>query len=77
MDYLTNLFVALGMDSVTARRRALLAYPMYSGHAQLARTDPGAVPAPGPARQTYLDSVLATLLMPESPPAGQSSGPLG
>ena len=77
MDYLTELFASLGMDPGTARLRALLAYTMYLGHAQLARTDPDAVPAPGPARQTYLDSVLATLVTPESPPADQSSGPLG
>jgi AcrR family transcriptional regulator len=64
IGYLTDLFSGLGFDPVQANRRALLAYTMYLGHAQLARTDPDAVPSAGPDRMAYLDSVLATLMAP-------------
>ena len=64
IDYLTTLFRTLGFDPAQADRRALVAYTTYLGHAQLARTAPDAVPQGGPARQAYLNAVLATLLGP-------------
>jgi hypothetical protein len=62
LDYLRSQFRELGFDEARADRRALLTYTTYLGHAQLARTVPGAVPTGGPARAAYLESVLATLL---------------
>ena len=62
------------MDSVPARWRAPLG---YLGHAQLARTDPDAVPAPGPARPADLDSVLGTLVTPRVPPRISLAGHWG
>jgi AcrR family transcriptional regulator len=61
IGYLRELFAGLGFDPAQAQRRALLAYTTYLGHAQLARTDPEAVPTGGPARQSYLDWLLHTM----------------
>jgi AcrR family transcriptional regulator len=60
LDYLTDLFVALGFPPDEARQRSLLAYTAYLGHAQLAHATPGATPA-GDALPTYVDAVIATL----------------
>jgi AcrR family transcriptional regulator len=60
LGYLTRLFAELDFDGPQAKRRALLAYTTYLGHAQLARTAPGTVPT-GSARIIYLDSVLTAL----------------
>ncbi|WP_051581171.1 TetR/AcrR family transcriptional regulator [Pseudonocardia acaciae] len=65
LDYLTALFTELGFDPARSRRRAMLAYTTYLGHAQLARTDPAAVPAGEEERRAYLESVLAALLAPD------------
>lgn len=61
LGYLAGLFAELGFDADEARRRALLAYTTYLGHAQLARTAPAAVPV-GAQREAYLESVLAALI---------------
>lgn len=58
--YLAGLFTELNFDADESRRRALLAYTTYLGHAQLTRTAPAAVPV-GPHREAYLQSVLTTL----------------
>jgi AcrR family transcriptional regulator len=76
IDYLTSLFTELGFDPVQAGQRALLAITTYLGHAQLARTNPGAVPGSGPARQAYLDSVLATLVAPTPPNTSPDAPPV-
>lgn len=68
LDYLAGLFAELGFDTERARRRALLAYTTYLGHAQLARTAPEAVPTADHGRQAYLESVLDTLIAPERGP---------
>ena len=60
LSYLAALFAEMGFDADESRRRALLAYRTYLGHAQLARTAPAAVPT-GPHREAYLESVLAAL----------------
>ena len=60
LSYLAALFAEMGFDADESRRRALLAYTTYLGHAQLARTAPAAVPT-GPHREAYLESVLAAL----------------
>jgi AcrR family transcriptional regulator len=64
---LVTLFGELGLPPATARRRALLAYSAYLGHAQLSHTTPGLLPRGRAARHGYLDEVIATLT---SRPAG-------
>ncbi len=61
LGYLAELFGQCGLPPDDARRRALLAYTSYLGHAQLARTAPGSVPV-GEEREAYLQSVLSALL---------------
>jgi AcrR family transcriptional regulator len=58
---LVTLFGELGLPPATARRRALLAYSAYLGHAQLSHTTPGLLPRGPAARHSYLDEVIATL----------------
>lgn len=60
LSYLAGLFAELGFVADEARRRALLSYTSYLGHAQLARTAPAAVPV-GPQRDAYLELVLTSL----------------
>jgi AcrR family transcriptional regulator len=56
-----RIFAGIGFRPAQARRRALLAYSAYLGHAQLAHALPGVLPATGPARQAYLHDVLRAL----------------
>jgi hypothetical protein len=56
-----RLFARLGFRPAEARRRALLAYSAYLGHAQLAHSTPVFLPATAHARQAYLDHVLRML----------------
>ena len=58
---LVTLFGELGLPPATARRRALLAYSAYLGHAQLSHTTPGLLPRGPAARHSYLDEVITTL----------------
>jgi AcrR family transcriptional regulator len=58
---LVTLFGELGLPPATARRRALLAYSAYLGHAQLSHTTPEVLPRGRAARQSYLDEVITTL----------------
>ena len=60
LDYLTTAFVDLGFPAEPARRRALLAYTAYLGHAQLARATPDEVPR-GPDLVAYVAEVVAVL----------------
>jgi AcrR family transcriptional regulator len=60
LDYLTELFVALGFPADAAAQRSLLAYTAYLGHAQLAHATPDATPS-GDALPAYVDTVIATL----------------
>ncbi len=59
--YTRKLFLDLGFESTDAADRARMAYAMYVGHPQLARTLPGAIP-PGKQLSSYLDSILDRLL---------------
>jgi AcrR family transcriptional regulator len=63
---LVTMFGELGLPPATARRRALLAYSAYLGHAQLSHTTPGLLPRGPAARRRYLEEVVTTLT---SPPA--------
>jgi AcrR family transcriptional regulator len=60
LDYLTQVFAGLGFPPDDARRRSLLAYTAYLGHAQLAHATPQAVPT-GDELAAYVDAVIATL----------------
>ena len=59
LEYLTAQFAELGFGPDDARRRGLMAYTVYLGHAQLAHATPSAAPADLPA---YVDTVIAVLL---------------
>ncbi|MFG2668465.1 TetR/AcrR family transcriptional regulator [Streptomyces sp. NPDC048387] len=66
IGYLAHLFALLGFPPTEARRRGVLAYTSYVGHAQLAHAAPASVPA-DPA---YLATVTEALLK------GPAAGPL-
>jgi AcrR family transcriptional regulator len=71
LDVLNRLFRRLGHRPADARRRALLAYSAYLGHAQLAHSTPSVLPPPGTAARTvYLDLVLDRLVGPAAPSDG-------
>jgi AcrR family transcriptional regulator len=59
----------LGFPPAEARRRALLAYSAYLGHAQLARSTPGVLPATRAGRRSYLDDAVGALTARLSPAA--------
>lgn len=63
IDYITGLLTASGFPPGQARRRGLLAYTAFLGHAHLASTSPELVPI-GADRRDYVDSVVATLTRP-------------
>ncbi len=60
LGYLSAQFAELGFDPDDARRRGLLAYTAYLGHAQLAHATPAVVPGPGDL-PAYIDTVITTL----------------
>ncbi len=61
MEYVARLFAELGFPPEEARRRSLLAYSIYLGHAQLAHSVPQLLPE-GEERLRYLESTMAALL---------------
>ncbi|MDT0444158.1 TetR/AcrR family transcriptional regulator [Streptomyces johnsoniae] len=61
LDYLTGLFVELGLDAAEARIRSVQTYSGYLGRAQLARAVPD-VMSHGEDNRRYLDAVLESLL---------------
>lgn len=63
LAYLAGLFVELGFPADDARRRSVLAYTAYLGHAQLTHATPGAVPH-GAELRGYVDAVIDTLAGP-------------
>lgn len=70
LEYLTRLFQELGLSAEAAQNHALLTYSAYLGHAQLAHSTPGVLPASTEARRQYLNLVLAALAPPPSAAAG-------
>jgi AcrR family transcriptional regulator len=58
---IVSLFESMGFPADAARRRALLAYSAYLGHAELAHSTPDLLPAEPTERQAYLDDVLHAL----------------
>lgn len=61
LAYSTSLFARLGFGAAEARRRALLVYSAYLGHAQLAHATPQVLPRSRAGSRAYLDHVLAAL----------------
>jgi AcrR family transcriptional regulator len=68
MDYCAGLFAQLGLGPAESRRRALLAYSAYLGHAQLAHSTPDVLPRSRAAKRSYLDHVLEALTPSPSRP---------
>ncbi|MFF3347756.1 TetR/AcrR family transcriptional regulator [Streptomyces sp. NPDC002779] len=60
--YVARLFAEAGFPEPEARRRGLLAYSVYLGHAQLAHAVPATLPE-GDGLTGYLDRALDLLLM--------------
>ncbi|MEU5953377.1 TetR/AcrR family transcriptional regulator [Streptomyces sp. NPDC047525] len=60
--YVAELFAGLGFPEAEARRRGLLAYTVYLGHAQLGHAVPSALP-PADEFGAYLDEALDVLMM--------------
>jgi AcrR family transcriptional regulator len=64
VDFTARLFERLGLSRAEAKRRALLSYSAYLGHAQLVHATPAVLPQSPSARRAYLEDVLATLTCP-------------
>ncbi|MEV0183084.1 TetR/AcrR family transcriptional regulator [Streptomyces sp. NPDC050625] len=66
IDYLAGLFTELDFAEDEARRRALMAYSFYLGHAQLGHAAPTVLPTPGefPA---YLEATMDAILRRSQP----------
>ncbi len=61
--YVAELFAALGFTPDEARRRGLLAYSVYLGHAQLGHAAPSVLPPQeGGEFRAYLDDALGVLM---------------
>ncbi|WP_218617189.1 TetR/AcrR family transcriptional regulator [Cryptosporangium aurantiacum] len=61
LEYVTDVFAAIGFDDRAARQHAVLAYTAYLGHVQLAHTAPDELAGPT-ADQEYFDLVVDALL---------------
>jgi AcrR family transcriptional regulator len=64
LEFTAGLFERLGLSRADARRRALLAYSTYLGHAQLAHATPQVLPRTQGARRAHLNDTLAALTSP-------------
>jgi AcrR family transcriptional regulator len=67
IDFTAELFRRLGFSRAEAKRRALLAYSAYLGHAQLLHATAQLLPRAQAAKRAYLNDVLLALT---SPPNG-------
>ena len=61
IDFTAELFQRLGFSRAQAKRRALLAYSAYLGHAQLVHATPHLLPTAQTAKRGYLNDVLVAL----------------
>jgi AcrR family transcriptional regulator len=61
IEFTAHLFQRLGFSRAEAKRRALLAYSAYLGHAQLIHATPQLLPRAQAAKRTYLNDVLVAL----------------
>ncbi len=66
LDLIATVLRRLGFAPAEARRRALLAYSAYLGHAQLARSTPEVLPATRAGRRAYLEDAIGALARPGS-----------
>jgi AcrR family transcriptional regulator len=64
IDFTAHLFQRLGFSRAQAKRRALLAYSAYLGHAQLVHATPQLLPRAQAAKRAYLNDVLVALISP-------------
>lgn len=64
IEYTASLFRDLGFPPREARYRSLLAYSAHLGHAELARSAPGALPRGRTDMEAYLRYLIATLTGP-------------
>jgi AcrR family transcriptional regulator len=64
IDFTAHLFQRLGFSRAQAKRRALLAYSAYLGHAQLVHATPQLLPQAQAAKRAYLNDVLVALISP-------------
>jgi AcrR family transcriptional regulator len=71
IDFTAELFRRLGFSRAEAKRRALLAYSAYLGHAQLLHATAQLLPQAQAAKRAYLNDVLVALT---SPPSGGRQG---
>lgn len=62
IGYVARLLRAAGLPAAVARRRAVLAYAAYIGHAQLADSTRGVLPAGSAARRALLTELTDLLL---------------
>jgi AcrR family transcriptional regulator len=67
INFTAGLFQRFGLSRAQAKRRALLAYSAYLGHAQLLHATPQLLPRAQSAKRAYLNEVLVALT---SPPSG-------
>jgi AcrR family transcriptional regulator len=66
IDFVAGRFQLLGFSRAQAKRRALLAYSAYVGHAQLVHATPQLLPRAQTAKRAYLSDVLVALTSPPS-----------
>jgi AcrR family transcriptional regulator len=66
IDFVAGRFQRLGFSRAQAKRRALLAYSAYLGHAQLVHATPQLLPRAQAAKRAYLSDVLVALTSPPS-----------
>jgi AcrR family transcriptional regulator len=61
IDFTAELFQRLGFSRAEAKRRSLLTYSAYLGHAQLVHATPQLLPSAQAAKGAYLNDVLVAL----------------
>jgi AcrR family transcriptional regulator len=66
INFTAGLFQRFGLSRAQAKRRALLAYSAYLGHAQLLHATPQLLPRAQAAKRAYLNDVLVALTSPPS-----------
>ena len=64
VSYLAEAFHELGYPPAEARRRGLLAFSAYLGHAQLVHATPAVLPRGPQAQREYVDRILDLLMAP-------------
>ncbi|MGQ0841044.1 TetR/AcrR family transcriptional regulator [Actinokineospora sp.] len=68
LAYLAAQFAELGFGRAQARRRAVVAYSVYLGQAQLMRAAPDSLPRSSPARRAHVADILRTMLSAPAEP---------